>query len=296
MRTTMKYALSIALTVCMAINAETLLFQNGANGYTGCSDTYLIMNSASAQGAKDKLEVEGYHCPACIDERLLIKFDLSSIPKTTQIVKATMSLYCTAQPRPGSGTINIYLVPAAWDEAAATWTKAGGSVNWTKAGGDFNAIKTGSYTFGTDINVWQTIDVTTAVAKNIQNPETNFGFHFYMEPAMLTVRYASSNSTDQIHRPMLTLEVSGASVRYEAFRGYIPVLSTVRSANAISFFSSGLSIRKVTLCSIDGRVIASATGTGNRIDLNSSAVSSGMYFAIINADKNVYTLKIAIPK
>lgn len=286
----------IGIGLFMYLQAETLVLQNGANGYTGCTDTYLIMNSAAAQGTKDKLEVEGYHCAACIDERLLIKFDLSSISKTAQVTKATLSLYSTAQPRPGSATVNVYTISKAWDEAAANWTKATSSVSWAKAGGDYDPTAVATYTYSEEVNVWHTIDVTAVVSQFIKNPATNFGLHFFMEPAMYTVRYTSSNSTDQAHRPKLTIEMNTSAINNVQKAINSGAMAVSQSPHELILRVPGTGMQNAELITADGRVVARATGTNGQISMTISSLPAGMYFVSVKSTQDNAVRKILLQK
>ena len=289
-------SLIIGIALFLYLQAETLELQNGANGYTGCTDTYLIMNSTAAQGTKDKLEVEGYHCAACIDERLLVRFDLSAISQTAVATKATLSLYSTAQPRPGSATVNVYKISKAWDEATANWTKATSSVSWAKAGGDYDPTAVATYTYGEEVNVWHTIDVTAVVSQFIKNPATNFGLHFFMEPAMYTVRYTSSNSTDQALRPKLTLEMNTSAINNVQKVINSGAIAVSQSPHELILRMPGTGLQNAELITADGRVVARATGTNGQISMTISSLPAGMYFVSVKSAQDNVVKKITLQK
>jgi hypothetical protein len=212
----MKNILCKALIVIMyasAIQAESITLQNGINNYNGCSDTYLIMTSEKNVGSNNLLVVEGYHCSSCIDQRALIRFDLSSIPTTTPISKATLSLFEKDQPRPGRSSIRVFKVNKAWDENSATWTLAKSGQKWVKAGGDYSTPAETTYSYSYSDEIWHNIDITTAIKGFVKSPETNFGLMLYMIPAMYTVRYISANGTDISLRPKLTIETADVGIK-----------------------------------------------------------------------------------
>jgi hypothetical protein len=185
-------------------DTDAVVFQNGLDGYDGCEDTYLWMEKDEPQGANPELSVQGYHCASCIDQRVLIRFDLSSIEPSTNIESATLSLYSIAQPRPGDSVINVHRVSRSWDEATAGWYKASTGEDWTEPGGDFDSAFT-SFNTTDELDIWNEVDITEVVQDFIRNPELNFGIILYMEVIMHTVEYASSDHATADIRPKLTI-------------------------------------------------------------------------------------------
>jgi hypothetical protein len=141
----------------------------------------------------------------------LVKFDVSQFAPSTQIDKATMEMYVEGQPRTGSATANVYLVSKDWIELEATWFKASSSDWWDEEGGDFEPkIEASCEIPSNATGKWEEWDVTSCIQNFIDNPETNFGFHFFMNVTMVTVEYTSSESNNQQNRPKLTIETATA--------------------------------------------------------------------------------------
>ena len=72
-------------------------------------------------------------------ERALVRFDISSIPAGSQILKATLSLfYYESIGNPYARTYWAYrLTQTAWDENLTNWNNYNGTNPWTTAGGDY---------------------------------------------------------------------------------------------------------------------------------------------------------------
>lgn len=196
---------------CTVSYGDTLVFKNNSS-YSGSTDSYLVMNTDKAQGQKELLVLEGYHCSACIDQRVLIKFDLTTIDTTSIIDDAYLSLYCYDQPRPGAGKVNVYTTSRPWDEVTATWYKATSNDSWLNSGGDYSNTAQ-VYNYGTATKSWHVVNVTNFVRSFIKNPSTNNGFYLYMQPLMLTVRYVSADYPDASLHPALTVIRSSTGIR-----------------------------------------------------------------------------------
>jgi hypothetical protein len=192
---------------------ETLTYQQGVNGYAGCMDTYVVMSTDSTPADATTLIVEGYHCSACIDQRTLIRYDLTALDKNVTITKAELMVYSPRQPRPGPGTVRAYKISRAWTPAEANWFNATQSIRWSKAGADFDTVAQATLTYTTQVNVWHTLDVTNLVKNFVANPETNFGMLLKLDPAMYTVAYVSSEGATTSQRPKLVITYSNAAVK-----------------------------------------------------------------------------------
>jgi hypothetical protein len=275
------YCLIVVAT--WSLNSETLLLQNGLNGYSGCADTYLVQAVDKAQGTKTELVVEGYHCSACIDQRALIRFDLSAVPVSADIGEAKLSLYVYDQPRPGTHLINVHRINQAWDENNATWYKATASGQWIKKGSDFTATPVASYTYTPAIKVWHTVDLTAQIKEFRKNPQSDFGIILYMEPAMFTVRYVSSNSPDQQFRPKLAIVYSDVKITNRATPPANTQLTYIPGRNAITVRAGRPGLRSVSLMSMQGRMLArSDFGDGNA-SIDISKVPAGIF--VLSADR-----------
>ena len=282
MKSTLRIGL-VALLLSGSAHAATVVLQNGLNGYVGCADTYVVMASDRAQGAKTNLVVEGYHCTLCIDQRALIRFDLTAVPAGADVSKATLSVYSIDQPRPGASRIHVHRVTRLWAETTAAWYTASTGTLWTTEGGDFYPVADTSYTYGTAVGLWHSVDITGMVRDQIGHPDQNFGLMLFMEPSMFTVRYASSNATDPTLRPKLTLEGSGVSaIRSVAPQRSIAATLSVEKNHLIRASMPGV----LRMTDLSGRQIAVATGTA----MDVSGTAAGIYLVQL-VTKNVTVVR-----
>jgi chromosome segregation ATPase/regulation of enolase protein 1 (concanavalin A-like superfamily) len=107
-----------------------LTIQPGAVG----EDAYLDRQFASTnRGADTTMLLDGRNPDAY---RPILRFDLSSIPASAVIDRATFSLYMSS----GLGnplTVSVHRVTATWNEAQVTWNDRLTGTAWGTAGGDY---------------------------------------------------------------------------------------------------------------------------------------------------------------
>lgn len=168
-----------------------VVFQRGLDGYQGARDTSPdAWNPNQMHGMEDALWLRADNAL-----RVLVAFDLSSIPPYATILQATLSIWPTYRYPSQSMVIAAHRVRTAWEEAQATWNLARAGVPWQTRGGDYDptpiAVQTASA-----INTWVSFDVTSLVADWVRNPADNFGV-MLLGPGQgsLYYRFASSEYT-----------------------------------------------------------------------------------------------------
>jgi hypothetical protein len=124
-------------------------------------------------------------------ERILVKFDLSSIPSGSTISTASLQLYHfgNINGNPVGRTYTANRVTTDWVEGTcvspcspstggATWNTVDGTTNWGTPGGDFTVTGAASSTVAdiTSAPVYMTWDVTTIVKAWIEGGQPNYGF------------------------------------------------------------------------------------------------------------------------
>ena len=115
-------------------------------------DTYVYEASANANfGTGVTLSLIGF---AALRQRVLIKFDLSSIPAGATIDSATLTLYGQ-----GSGADNtplavhrILAASGSWTEAGATWNFQDGVARWAGDAASDGGTDAGCTQSGTDFS------------------------------------------------------------------------------------------------------------------------------------------------
>lgn len=106
--------MSVAVTGTAQNLSNTLVLQDGVNGYTGTRDTYIWDNSpATVRGADTSFVQDKNSALAPADERKsLLKFDLSGVPNGATILTAELQMYVGVE---GQG-FTMYRMLAPWDE------------------------------------------------------------------------------------------------------------------------------------------------------------------------------------
>jgi hypothetical protein len=259
-------------------HADTLTLQQGLNGFTGFTDTYIVMSTDSTPDQSIQLVVEGYHCSACIDERALIKIDLSGVPQNAVVGKAELQLFSPSQPRPGAGTVRACRIAKPWTAAEADWWNASKSLKWTVGGGDYDSKAAAALNYGTQLNVWHKLDVTQAVRDFIANPASNNGFMLMLDPSMLTVTYVSSDGIQE-RRPKLVVAYSGAGVLSSVRLKRTPGFSIESAASGIRFGFPRPGLYRVDVERLDGSMVMNDRVYGAAYGFAARGLPSGLYMA-----------------
>lgn len=111
--------------------------------------------------------------------RVLVKFDLSSIPSNATLTSATLKLFQSGSASGLSGVqMDLHRLTRGWTENQFTWNKSDNSTNWTTAGGDFAGTATASVTPSSSGSNGTQHDftVTTDVASFVAGTDTNYGW------------------------------------------------------------------------------------------------------------------------
>ncbi|MGQ9517837.1 MAG: DNRLRE domain-containing protein, partial [Anaerolineae bacterium] len=168
-----------------------VIFQRGLDGYQGVQDTSPdAWNPNQVHGTGDALWLRADNAL-----RVLVAFDLSSIPPYATILQATLSVWPTYRYPNQPMVITAHRVKTAWEEREATWSLARAGFPWQTPGGDYDptpiAVQTASA-----INTWISFDVTSLVADWVRDPAGNFGI-MLLGPGQgsLYYRFASSEYT-----------------------------------------------------------------------------------------------------
>ena len=191
-----------------------LNLQQGYDGYTGAADTTLnAWLPAQPFGADTVLKLR-YNQQTAITTHMapLLRFDLTLIPPTANIVTATLRLYLVAPPAHDLRAF-VHGMLRPWDEATATWEAPGAGPPWAVpgaqgAGSDHMAWASDSQ-FVELGDRWYDFDVTELVRGWVANPATNYGLILLagsgLSQANVEAGFASREHASHALRPMLSV-------------------------------------------------------------------------------------------
>jgi hypothetical protein len=162
---------TITPTFTATLNATAVVFQNNGT-YSGCNNVEITTSSLTGDTTLPYFELgsRGGH-----NFRLLLHFDLSSLPVSSVVKGASLTLNLSTFST-DSNTFKAYNVTRSYIYNQASWVSATTSVLWTAQGGDFNATPI-SDTIATPSSIIPLIfhlDPVT-VQSWVTNPSANYG-------------------------------------------------------------------------------------------------------------------------
>ncbi len=178
-----------------APNSVTVDLQDGLNGYTGTSDTYVAGGKTTTNyGTSAAVLADGSDGT---NGRLvsLLKWATNSIPagKTVTSVKVSLTVF-----DPSSGTYDLYAMNLGWTESVATWSNTNPVNNRGSLLGSFTPTPNGSYTL--------TLNAAgVALAQSWVSGAANNGLMVLDRSSSNGVDIRSSESTTISARPKLTI-------------------------------------------------------------------------------------------
>ena len=185
---------------------ETREFRRGYRDYDGVQDTYLMANEepSSPHGGpmEQKTHIKGSSWGT---KRALLQFDLTEIPHYMDVTEARLELYLCERYPDNPAPVSFYHLLRPWDELTATWDTTGTepwSVSGARgAGTDYDSSAFATATLPTT-NGYHSIDITDAVQRWVEEPNSNNGFIIVGNSAT-DVRFWSSDSPRLDDRPRL---------------------------------------------------------------------------------------------
>ncbi|MCX6121662.1 MAG: DNRLRE domain-containing protein [Ignavibacteriales bacterium] len=175
-----------------AQNLQTVTLQPGPEG----KDTYIcdcLPNVNNPNGPITNLYQGQYG--ACYD-RILIQWDLSSLPKNISVSNAIMELKCNTIYGSISGKMAYYRISGEWEETKVTCTTIPNHsgedsviTNWPSSG------------------QWHAVDITKFVQKWMKDTTTNHGVygHCIGTTGECDCEFSSSDVSTSANRPKLTI-------------------------------------------------------------------------------------------
>jgi regulation of enolase protein 1 (concanavalin A-like superfamily) len=113
-------------------------------------------------------------------QRIVMKFDLSTVPVGATVKKATLSLY-EKQSRPEATDYTIHALTSIWDELGVSWKYRTSTKGWDNWGGDFS-VEPFSWGSIDSTNGWHELDLTRLVDLWLRNATPNLGFIIVPRP------------------------------------------------------------------------------------------------------------------
>jgi ferric-dicitrate binding protein FerR (iron transport regulator) len=183
-------------------------FQDGVSpipAYAGTRDTYLSQNNPNnLYGAKTNIQVDGNNPSGTgNDLNLLLRWDLSAIPKGSKVQSVVIAL---RGGQPGRDPYPVYALKRAWTEEEATWQKP-----WQEPGAagarDRGTTPLGllvpldAETFVLRLNA----DGVALVQSWIDAPDTNHGLIIPGGDISYGLQLHSREYPDAVRRPKLTV-------------------------------------------------------------------------------------------
>ncbi|MFZ5527606.1 MAG: cadherin domain-containing protein [Pseudomonadota bacterium] len=189
----------------------TVSFQDGVNGYTGTTDTYLDLLSPVANNSTSTTLAAG-RATTQNGFQTLLKFEnifgngAGQIPQGAIITSVTLEIYMTASPTFTNPTFSVYRMLASWSDTAS-WSSMGDGVNGGEALGTPDmTIKdngTGPYTFTFSTAGSAMLETLQAWS---DDPSSNQGWYIFSDDNSSKASFASSENGTVAYRPKLTVE------------------------------------------------------------------------------------------
>ncbi|MDO9002609.1 MAG: DUF4347 domain-containing protein, partial [Aquabacterium sp.] len=262
----------------------TLTLQEGTNGYTGTTDTFLDQLSPGANNSGSTTLSAGRSTTQNAFQTL-VKFEdiigagTNQIPQGSVITNVTLTMYMTASPTFTSPTFSLYRMLSSWADTS-TYSSMGSGVDGSeyRFSADQTITDSGakSYTFANNAAMIATVQAW------VNNPSSNQGWYLFCDDNSSKASFASSEHGTAAWRPTLnvtytaptpqTIDLdannsSGGTVNNYtgAFTEQTPVKIADTDATISGGSTTSLTSMVVTLTNpLDGVLESlSATNTGN---------------------------------
>src|ERR1700733_8877416 len=215
----------------ITVNPSTTVasnFQQGTNGYTGASDSYISSASTNTNYSTSTTLNVRYSA----SEEALLEWNLSSLATTSTVTSATLTLDVTTA---ASGvTYNIYALTGPWTASQVTYTSSATGTKWPTLGAtgtSSGSTAIGSFTASSTGLVTVTLNSTgvALVQSWIANPATNYGMIIRAASGTTQLSIASSKFATVADRPQLSIStVASTGATYSP----PPITNPTTSANA----------------------------------------------------------------
>jgi hypothetical protein len=165
----------VFLVSCLVMPLQVVLADYAA--FSSIADAYLDKSDPNTnKGSFVMLDLESGD-PSYV-MRILLRFDLSSIPAGSTINVAYLQLYYDTYGYndPAGRTLTVYRATKDWVETECSWNVYKVLNPWTAPGGDFSSDGASSNTVPSSVRQLMTWDVTAIVRAWILGGQLNHGF------------------------------------------------------------------------------------------------------------------------
>lgn len=298
-----------------SIFADQIILQNGHNGYTGCTDTYIKIEGDGTElypfyyysnNYDTSITVETSNDDDCggTYTRALYKFDLSSLSVSSDsITKVTFSSYFIGGFQ-GVQKTYLYRMIKGWKSDETTWlTPKKGDGMWNPLkdtlgqGGTFTE-EDYAETACAAPETWEEYDITEITKFFIDNPDSNYGFIVISDKEINNIQrlyYSSDYPTDTSLRPKLTIEdeIAIKHVPQKILKNKIKFTITHSAINFVIPYTRYF----VTITDAQGRTVESFRKNGkNCYEIPVRMLSTGVHFLNINHDHRSETIRFIVVK
>lgn len=137
---------------------------------TAGKDNWIQSDSTSANNGTD-VQFQAIQTGGSQPRRGLLEFDITSIPASSNVSSAILSLWVETVVT--NDTLAIHRVTQAWTETGSTWNKYNGTDNWASAGGDFAVTASATFTAGLVDEAEVQVDITSLVQEWVNGTANN---------------------------------------------------------------------------------------------------------------------------
>lgn len=181
-----------------ALGGDTLMLQDGLNGYSGTTDTF-IYKAATTTNYEGSTTID-LNSQANQERHGFIRFDLTGIPAGATITAASLDLTAGGG---NTGVINVFDVTNSWTASTTTWNSASTIVGSTAYG----SATISNSTLGAAV---PTITLSPSIIQGwVDTPSTNNGFGIkttYSNGAAANfLNICSDDHATASYRPKLTV-------------------------------------------------------------------------------------------
>jgi hypothetical protein len=211
-----------------------MTFQQGLDGYSACSDTFIDSNVPGMNYGSDQvLLVRGRR-----NTSTLVQFDVSSLPPQIMVVEAYLQLWARSDSAVLPLEVACHPVLRPWDASVATWLNATAREAWAAPGcqDPRDRIDPPSDREILHGAAWWQFNVTHLVQDWLDSSVTNHGFLLESpdDTSSATYKFTSSNHDDTASYPILVVsyaprpEPPGPTPAPVRSRVYLPIILRAR--------------------------------------------------------------------